>query len=104
MNDEAKGELQFVERAIEADQAVRAALAALIRKWGDADVDAAGCFEPQQVIRPALIGATKPLAMLAADWGVIGDTPTAIAAGFQRTVLMTIAQHLDGRREVGWCN
>ena len=95
-----KGEPNLARMQI-ADQAVRSVLAALINDWAEEDADDEGRFDEEGVMRPLLVGAMQPIVELVADWGFAGDTIPKIATGFERTVRIAAARHLNGR-EVGW--
>jgi hypothetical protein len=89
------------ERIVEADEAVRRALGELLLKW----VDGAGPgrIDFGAMSREALVGAIKPLAEMAADWGIVGQTSDEIAEGFRRTVQLSIEIHCASvEKPIGW--
>jgi hypothetical protein len=88
------------ERLVEADEAVRRALAALALKWmeeesGREDV----LIEETLIFRPLLVGGIRSLVELAVDWGLVGEDAETIAAGFERTARATVEAY---DRPIGW--
>ena len=96
-----------VTRLTEADEAVSQALATLVERWMAED----GGDDPTvpstvvaDLFRTAVTGGIRPLVVLAADWGMVGESTEAIADGFRRTVAASIELHLKllGDRPIGW--
>jgi hypothetical protein len=90
-----------LELVAEADVAFRLTVSALMHKWLAEGEKAGGIVDPDIMFRAIIVGGTKGLVELAADWGVIGMTPDEIGAGFERTAAAAALLHLNGR-PVGW--
>lgn len=86
---------------LQADQAMRTAISALMHEWLDEAEKAGGSALTDTMFRAILVGGIKGLVEIAADWGVVGDTPDEIGAGFERTAAAAALLHLNGRK-VGW--
>jgi hypothetical protein len=89
------------ERLVEADEAVRRALAALALKW--MEEEAAGredeLLDEALIFRPLVVGGIRSLVELAVDWGLVGETAEAIGDGFKRTAEATVVVY---GRAIGW--